>query len=226
VDPRDANKVIVVFPCYGIISTYASKDGGETWTPVSGNLEEHPDGSGAGPSVRWVSILYVQDQPIYFAGTSVGLFSTTKLDSMNTVWVQEGAETIGNVVVDMVDVRQSDGFVVVGTHGNGVYSATVTEIPSAVRNPENVPQSFALENAYPNPFNATTHIRFSIPKEGPVRLAVFDVRGAEIATLVDGHLPAGDMEVRWDAAGRPSGMYFIRLTAGGRHQTCKVTLVR
>jgi photosystem II stability/assembly factor-like uncharacterized protein len=226
VDPRDANKVIAVFPCYGIISMWASEDGGGHWTPVAGNLEEHPDGSGAGPSVRWVSILYVQDQPIYFAGTSVGLFSTTKLDSMNTVWVQEGAETIGNVVVDMIDSRQSDGFVVVGTQGNGVYSAIVTEIPSAVRSPESFPRSFALENAYPNPFNATTRIRFSVPEDGPVRLAVFDVRGAEIAVLVNGHLPAGDMEVRWDAVRNPSGMYLIRLTAGGRQQTRKVALVR
>jgi hypothetical protein len=156
----------------------------------------------------------------------VGLFSTTKLDSMNTVWVQEGAETIGSVVVDMIDVRQSDGFVVVGTHGNGVYSASVTEIPSAVRSAESVPRSFALQNAYPNPFNATTRIRFSIPEDGPVRLAVFDVRGAEIATLVNGHLPAGDMEVRWDAVRHPSGMYFVRLSAGGRQQTRKVALVR
>jgi photosystem II stability/assembly factor-like uncharacterized protein len=226
VDPRDADKVIVVYPNYGVISMYASEDGGDSWAPVGGNLEEFPNGSGAGPSVRWVSILYVQDQPVYFAGTSVGLYSTTKLDSMNTVWVQEGAETIGSVVVDMIDVRQSDGTVAVGTHGNGVYSATVTEIPSSVRGAETVPLSFALENAYPNPFNATTRIRFSVPGDGPVRLAVFDVRGAEIATLVDGRVPAGDMEVRWDAVNQPSGVYFIRLIAGGHHQTRKVALVR
>ena len=226
VDPRDANKVIVVYPNYGVISMYASEDGGESWIPVSGNLEENPNGSGAGPSVRWVSILYIQDQPVYFAGTSVGLFSTTKLDSMNTVWVQEGAETIGSVVVDMIDVRQSDGFVVVGTHGNGVYSAAVTEIPSAVSGPETVPSSFGLGNAYPNPFNSLTRIRFSIPRDGPVRLAVFDSRGAEIAVLVDGRLPAGETEVRWNAARRPSGVYFIRLAAGGLRQTRKVALVR
>jgi hypothetical protein len=127
VDPRDVNKVVIVYPNYGIISMYASDDGGGHWKPVAGNLEENPDGSGDGPSLRWVSILYVHDQPVYFAGTSVGLFSTTQLDCTSTTWVQEGAETIGNVVVDMIDVRQSDGFVVVGTHGNGVYSASVTE---------------------------------------------------------------------------------------------------
>jgi len=52
---------------------------------------------------------------------------------MNTIWVQKGPETIGNVVVDMIDVRQSDGFVVVGTHGNGVYSTYVTHLPAGLK---------------------------------------------------------------------------------------------
>ena len=59
-----------------------------------------------------------------------------------------------------------------------------------------------------------------------MRLSVFDVRGAEVATLVDGRLPAGDMEVRWNADRRPSGTYLICLTAGGLRQTRKVALVR
>jgi photosystem II stability/assembly factor-like uncharacterized protein len=214
VDPRDANKVIVVYPNYGVISMYASEDGGDFWTPIGGNLEEHPNGSGAGPSVRWVSILYVQDQPVYFAGTSVGLFSTTKLDSMNTVWVQEGAETIGSVVVDMIDARQSDGFVVVGTHGNGVYSATVTEIPSGVGESAEQPRTFEMSPVYPNPFNAAATIRFTLPEAGKVRLNVYNVTGAQVATLVDGRLPAGEHRIRWSPEQLPSGTYLVRLAFG------------
>jgi hypothetical protein len=122
----------VVYPHYEVISIFATENGGLTWTPVAGNLEENPDGSGAGPSVRWLSILYSQDRPFYFAATSAGLFSTTRLAGMSTVWVQEGATTIGNVVVDMIDVRQSDGKIVVGTHGNGVYSSKLS-MPSPRR---------------------------------------------------------------------------------------------
>jgi len=131
VDPRDSNKLLVVYPNYEMLSIYASVDGGQHWTSVSGSLEELKSGMGAGPSVRWVSILYVGDQPVYFAGTSTGLFSTVKLDGMDTQWVQEGADTIGNMVVDMIDVRQSDGYIAVATHGNGVYSGRLTEIPPA-----------------------------------------------------------------------------------------------
>lgn len=228
VDPTDVNKVIVVFPNYGVISIYYSEDGGDTWTPVSGNLEENPDGSGSGPSVRWVSILYVDDKPIYFAGTSVGLFSTTNLDGMNTVWYQEGASTIGNVVIDMIDVRQSDGFVVVGTHGNGVYSTYVTQYPSAVEDEEGSRPiaSFALHPAYPNPFNVTTNIRFNLPKQGVARLKVYNVLGQEVVALVDGHLRAGEHQVQWTADKVASGTYLIRLSFDKYSETQKVILLK
>jgi hypothetical protein len=226
VDPRDANKLIVVLPNYGIISIYASEDGGGHWTPVSGNLEEHPDGSGDGPSVRWVSILYVQDQPVYFAGTSVGLFSTAALDSMNTIWVQEGSGTIGNVVVDMIDARQSDGFVAVGTHGNGVYTASVHEIPSDVRTAPNRPVHFDFPPVYPNPFNPAATVSFTMPETGTARVDVFNLLGERIATLVDVRLNAGEHRILWQAGDRPAGTYLIRLSSGGRSQTRKVVLLK
>jgi hypothetical protein len=228
VDPTDANEVMVVFPNYGVISIYASEDGGDTWTTVSGNLEENPDGGGDGPSVRWLSILYVEDKPIYFAGTSVGLFSATALDSMNTVWVQEGATTIGNVVIDMIDVRQSDGFVVVGTHGNGVYSAHITQHPSAVEEDEDggpIP-SFTLHPAYPNPFNVETTIRFNLPRQGSASLKVYNVLGQEVAILVDGHLRAGEHQVQWTADKVASGTYLIRLSFEDYSKTQKVVLLK
>ncbi len=223
VDPRDANKVIVVFPNYGVISIYASEDGGDNWIPISGNLEENPDGSGSGPSIRWISILYVDEKPIYFAGTSAGLFSTTKLDSMNTIWVQEGTSTIGNVVVDMIDVRQSDGFVVVGTHGNGVYSTYVTELLS-VEEITSYPNTFRLYPAYPNPFNIETTIRFTLPNAGLVKLEVYNVLGEEISTLINGHLQEGEHSIKWSANRAASGTYFIKLNFENFSESKKVLL--
>lgn len=226
VDLRDANKLLVAFTNYGVISIYASENGGSSWTPVAGNLEEFPDGSSSGPSVRWLSILYVQDRPIYFAGTSVGLFSTTRLDGMNTVWVQEGATTIGNVVVDMVDVRQTDGLVVVGTHGNGVYTATVTEFPTLVQGRSRPPESFALLPAYPNPFNAATTIPFRLPRSGQTELRVYNLRGVEVAKPLDASLPAGEHKVEWQAGASASGVYFVVLRFDHLVRVRKVILQR
>jgi hypothetical protein len=218
--------VIVVFPNYGVISIYASENGGEDWAPVSGNLEENIDGSGCGPSVRWVSILYVEDRPIYFAGTSVGLFSTMDLDGMNTIWAQEGASTIGNVVIDMIDVRQSDGYVVVGTHGNGVYSTYLTELPSGIEEVEIHPNTFELSQNYPNPFNSKTIINYEIPITSYVELNIYDILGQKVTTLVSERHQAGYHRVEWDADQISSGVYYYLMKASEFQDVKKMILLK
>ena len=224
VDPRDANKVIVVFPSYEELSIFASEDGGQNWTPVSGNLEENPDGSGSGPSVRWLSILYVQDQPVYLAGTSVGLFSARVLDGMNTTWIPEAAISIGNVVVDMIDVRQSDGFVAVATHGNGVYSTYITEVPTNITESIIQPDTFELVATYPNPFRTATTIQYQLPKAGVVTAEVYNIRGQKVETLFQGRQQAGRQALRWTAGHVADGTYFIQLNFENTTQVQQVVL--
>ncbi len=125
VDPTNYNKAIVAFSNYSIKSLFYTTNGGTNWSDVSGNLEQNPDGSGNGPSTRWVKIMPSGVSSIYFVGTSTGLYSTTNLNGTSTVWGQEGSSTIGNVVVDMIDARQSDGFVAVGTHANSIFSTNI-----------------------------------------------------------------------------------------------------
>ena len=135
VDPGDADRVITVFSNYSVVSLFYTTDGGSSWTDVSGNLEQHPDGSGDGPSCRWASIIPGNG---VFVGTSTGVYSTAALNGDSTVWAQEGCSNIGNVVVDMLDVRLSDGYIVAATHGNGMYSATLGAVT----------QNFAVQNRW------------------------------------------------------------------------------
>jgi hypothetical protein len=128
VDPDDSDNVMVTFSNYSIQSVFYTTDGGTSWTDVSGNLEENTDGSGDGPSVRWAAVTNHASLPGFFVGTSTGLYSTSTLNGTSTVWEQEGDGNIGNVVVAMVAVREVDGTVVVGTHGNGVYSYTAPSV--------------------------------------------------------------------------------------------------
>jgi hypothetical protein len=126
VDPRNANRIMVVFSNYNVNSLFYSEDAGVTWTTVGGNLEERADGTGRGASVRWASILPINaNQTIFFVGTSTGLYSTTSLNATNTRWLQEGRETIGNTPVRMMATRATDFMVAVGTHGNGAYSTRI-----------------------------------------------------------------------------------------------------
>ncbi|MDZ7414218.1 MAG: T9SS type A sorting domain-containing protein, partial [candidate division KSB1 bacterium] len=172
-----------------------------------------------------ISILYVQDQPVYFAGTSVGLFSTTKLDGMSTVWEQEAAEVIGNVVVDMIDVRQSDGFIAVGTHGNGVYSTYLTELPSAVAGRARQPQHFALLPANPNPFRGSTCLTFTLSRAGQVRVQVVNPLGQLVATLCDQPLQPGAHRLQWAPQGLAAGVYLVRVQSEGLTAQQKVLLL-
>ena len=131
VNPFNSDDVVIAFSNYSIISVFHSTDGGSTWENISGNLEEYVDGTGAGPSVRWVASVGNRDR--YFAGTSTGLYSTVRLDGTRTVWTQEDLAGIKNTVVEQIRTRDSDGLVVIGTHGNGLYSGSFeTSVPPVV----------------------------------------------------------------------------------------------
>jgi hypothetical protein len=119
VDPLNADNVMVAFSNYLVLSLFYTSNGGTSWTQVAGNLEQFPDGTGNGPSVRWAKII----PGAYYVGTSTGLYSTSTLNGASTVWAQEGSSTIGNVVIDMIDFRSVDGRIVVATHGNGIFSS-------------------------------------------------------------------------------------------------------
>lgn len=126
VDPRNADRAVVVFSNYNVQSLFYTEDGGANWAPLGGNLEQFANGSGNGPSCRWAAIVPVQDGMVILVGTSVGLFSTSYPDGAWTVWRQEGKNMLGNAIVDMIDVRTSDGLTAIATHGSGIYSGYVT----------------------------------------------------------------------------------------------------
>jgi hypothetical protein len=91
---------------------------------------------------------------------------------------------------------------------------------------DRLPRVATLGKNYPNPFNPSTTIAFTMPREGHVSLKVFDVRGREIATLVDGTLPEGEHRHQWNAGGVSDGVYLYQLRVGDTVETRKMTLVK
>jgi len=86
-------------------------------------------------------------------------------------------------------------------------------------------------SAAPNPFNPATTLSFDLPDAASVELAVFDVAGRRVATLLDGFVAAGVQSVRWsgrsdDGFLLPSGTYFARLDAGRVSSTRKIVLAK
>jgi photosystem II stability/assembly factor-like uncharacterized protein len=209
-DLSNADNAIVAFGNYNVQSLFHTSDGGATWTPIGGNLEEHPDGTGSGPSFRTVAIMHSGRSVVYLVGTSTGLYSTSRLDGISTIWTLEAEATIGNGIVNMIDTRESDGMVVVATCGDGMFSGRFA--PASSVNEES-PKPFGTQ-ANPNPLSSTTEIMFDVADDGIVTLTIYDMLGSEIATLVSGRKARGHYTAKWDATDVPRGPYYYRLTSG------------
>ncbi len=108
------------------------------------------------------------------------------------------------------------------------------EIPTAVEEStasQPLPESPALLENYPNPFNPITRIRFALPQASSAKLDIYNAAGQWICTLVEGEVASGYHEVMWDARNASgfnvaSGTYFAVLKARDLHKTRPMTLVR
>ncbi len=89
-----------------------------------------------------------------------------------------------------------------------------------------VPSEYKLSQNYPNPFNPTTEISFSIPVSGNTTLAVYNVLGQQVATLVSQELTAGSYKYQFDASNLTSGIYFYKLQSNNYSQVKKMMLLK
>ncbi|MBL0340811.1 MAG: T9SS type A sorting domain-containing protein [Bacteroidetes bacterium] len=212
VNPDNADEIVVVFSNYSIYSIFQTKDGGVTWNRVAGNLEQNTNGTGNGPSCRWVEILPVADGTVYLAGTSTGLYATDTLINNGTIWVQQGTTNIGNAVVDMIDARTSDGQVVVATHGSGVFSTKITSV-NQITSLSDVVASAISFNIYPNPVSDVLQLTWEDQLSNRrVAMTIVNelgqlVKQKEISTpaINKTTISVGDL---------PKGIYYIKLDSG------------
>ncbi len=89
-----------------------------------------------------------------------------------------------------------------------------------------IPDTYQLHAPYPNPFNSTVTVQYSLPEMGNVHIQVYDALGREVAVLTDGNRPAGHHTLSWNADVLSSGTYFIQMTAGNYTNVESVTLVK
>ena len=125
-------------------------------------------------------------------------------------------KSAGNVSMDDIELSVADinGDLLYLTHSNGgeVY--------------KNGPHVFELDALYPNPFNPSTEVSFSLPNEGHVTLAVYDLRGQEVAKIFEGAQSMGQHSYTWDASDLSSGVYYVRLQSGSMVTSQKALLVK
>ncbi|MHB9028758.1 MAG: T9SS type A sorting domain-containing protein [Candidatus Latescibacterota bacterium] len=97
--------------------------------------------------------------------------------------------------------------------------------PAGVSEGNEAPRTFTVAN-YPNPFNPSTTITFTLPQAGQTSLTVYDTTGRKVAELAKGYYPGGYHSIIWNTSSCASGVYFCTLRAGERVETRKMLLVR
>jgi len=156
------------------------------------------------------------------------------------IWTDENGDTVQTRTYgdagedrcyDVISVG-NDYFLIAGSDFNNTTlgDAALLLIESgnspSVVNPDEVIDGYYLYEAYPNPFNPSTTIRYEVGLFGRVTLKVYDVLGREVATLVNDVQPAGVYEVKFDASRLPSGAYFYTFTTDDFATTRKMILMK
>ncbi len=120
VDPNDDRIVLATISNYEVPSVFLTFDASvanPTWLSIEGNL--------APLSFRAGAILRDDSGPVYFVGTSAGLWATRAPADGGTVWQREGLNSVGSALVSQLAARPADNTLLIGTHGNGMYQATL-----------------------------------------------------------------------------------------------------
>ncbi len=188
-----------------------TRDGGATW-------ESQENGTGLSLS----SVFFADHSNGWVAGNFGTILSTS--DGGET-WEQQESGTEW-ALSDMSFVDSGDGVFdgwVVGNIGT-ILHATFTIVTVPIE--ETIASDFKLYQNFPNPFNPSTTIQFSIPERNWIIIALYDNLGRKIRTLVNGEYGKGLHAIHLDAADIPSGVYFYRMRSENNIQTKKLILMK
>ena len=159
----------------------------------------------------------------FFAGTSCGLYSTTELKGDSTVWIKEGATTIGNVIINMIDARMTDGFIGIATHGNGVYSAYYN--PSAGIEESLSDQPLQVGNVFPNPVQNAAQVEVVTQKNSHLQVKLFSNTGKFVKLFAEKTIHPGKQLLPFQFDELPAGVYYLSFENGKEMVVRKVVKV-
>ncbi len=115
---------------------------------------------------------------------------------------------------------------VTGWWNSSLYSPKVIGEDQTDEVGKNYPTQYELFNNYPNPFNPTTTIKYSLPKDGFVSIKIFTLLGKEVSSLVNKYKSTGIYTVNWNANNFSSGIYILKMESGNYIKTRKLMLIK
>ena len=114
-----------------------------------------------------------------------------------------------------------ENVIVAGTNGQKIEDVTFSSFDI-----DTTPQATELKSSYPNPFNPSTTVNYTLSDEGAVNVVVYDAIGRQVAELVNGVQAPGVYSINWDASNHASGAYLLRMTTGSYTSSQKLMLVK
>jgi hypothetical protein len=139
-------------------------------------------------------------------------------DSSHTIWIRflpfEENQYLANLIIESDDPDEA------------IVEVLISASALSVSDDRQNPTSFGITGVYPNPFNSTTSITFQTANPSQVSLAVYDLNGRLVDVMIDERLSGGIHAFSWQPESLASGLYIVRLDAGGMAQTRKVVLMR
>ncbi len=227
--PSLEKKMMITYTSGGVPECYYSTNGGKLWNfrpipglPTCSYTFCSSDSSSASGQNFVVGYVTLNGDSVMTSRVSAGgLFSFTKINNTSSSPLYVPAFCIYS---NANGKFSSSAFA--GNSGVNIYFDGEHLLTGIQNINSEIPEEYKLEQNYPNPFNPVTNIKFSVLKSGHVTLKVYDIKGSEIATLVNLQINAGSYEYDFNAANLPSGAYFYRLTAGEFTEVKKMILVK
>ncbi len=215
----------IAFPVIGRYKINAVALSGESHDDVTWDIAVRGVVRSFFPSSREVNV-----RPFHSIDFSVVAFNPDS-DSLHYTWffneeqiagdssaieVQFGDTGIANMLVVLTDSTELDTVV-----------WAIVIAPDGVNKPESGKvDKFELMAPYPNPFNSSTTLRFSLPNEGTSRLTVHDLNGRLIEEIINARLMPGEHTTIWDGIGLPAGIYYLRLESAGAVCVSKGVIIK
>lgn len=188
---------------------YVSFDDGLNWIERNNGLPETS-----------INSIYNYGSYVLISTDSAGIYVTS---NYGLTWESKNE---GLLDKNIKSFHEKNGYIYAGTSEQGVWRRAVTEFVGVQNITENVTEKYTLSQNYPNPFNPRTVISYHLSVVSDVVIRVYDLRGREVETLVNGRMLAGTHSVTFNGAGLSSGVYFYRLTAGNFSTTRKMHLIK
>ncbi len=218
--------------------TSVEKTGLEGSKAVDGNMGTRWSSAFSDPQSITIDLgaMYQIDEVVLYWETAYAKEYYLKISNDGSVWTDVNHETNGSGGIAHISVGANAQFVqMLGIQRATQYGYSIWEIE--VHGPEDtnvdagpkysLPWLFSLSNSYPNPFNPTTRIEFTLAERGLAHLRVFNLLGQEVARLFDDvAVPGRKYQVVFDGTSLSSGAYVVRLESGTRQMSRKVLLVR